>query len=68
MVVLSRFNTYPPLLSIQQTEDNLVRASKELMRRIEDVVDLYTGGNTDKFVAMVEVSSQNVSFLLLRLT
>lgn len=38
-----------------------MRASKELMRRIEDVVDLYTGGSTDKFLAMVEVSSPHHS-------
>lgn len=41
-------------LIARQTEDLLVDASKQLMARIDDLLDLYIGGSTDRFLEMVK--------------
>jgi len=50
---------YNALIS-RTTEDNLETASKQLMKRIEDVVDLYAGGDAGKFTAMVTILRQEL--------
>ena len=41
-------------LLADKSEDHLVKASKQLFQRIEDLVDLYVGGATDPFLDMVQ--------------
>ena len=38
----------------RKTENMLVTASKQLIARINDLVDLYVGGSTDPFLSMVQ--------------
>ena len=51
---LNPVDDYLNLVS-RRTEDLLVDASKQLIRRIEDLVDVYIGGATGSFLQMVQV-------------
>eukprot|EP01147_Barroeca_monosierra_P009819 gene9819-2012_t len=46
----------------EKTSDNLMTVSEQLMSRIQDFVDLYTGGDVSRFTNMIQVLRKELTF------